>query len=280
MKNNGINQSYINVANINLYCEYLLNDNPPIFLIHGFASSTYTFRRLIPLLKKNFSIVAVDLPGFGKSEKSTSFTYSFQNYARLMIACIDKFAISNPFIVGHSMGGQIALYMAAIAPEKIKKLILLCSSGYLRRSSRLLIYSSYLPLFESVITNYIRRKNVKDYLRNVLYNEALINDELIYEYGKPLAEKGFYQALIRLLRHREGDLLSEDLKKINTPTLLIWGKEDRVVPLQIGKRLAKDLPNAQLITYEKTGHLITVEKPEHVFKHILFYTSGKNNAMT
>nr|WP_263327801.1 alpha/beta hydrolase [Neobacillus sp. Marseille-Q6967] len=272
MSVNGLNQTYIKAGNVNLYCEYILNGKPPILLIHGFASSTYTFRRIVPLLQKQFSIIAVDLPGFGKSEKSTSFIYSFHNYAKLLLECIHKFGFSNTYIVAHSMGGQIALHMALIAPEKINKLILLCSSGYLRRAKKLLIYSSYLPFFEKFVYHYIKRKDVKYHLRNVFFNQTLINDELIQEFGRPLAEKGFYKALIRLLRHREGDLLPQQLQDIKVPVILIWGKEDRVVPLEVGQRLVRDLPNAQLITYEKTGHLITEERPEHIFENILMHT--------
>ncbi|PGV52198.1 alpha/beta fold hydrolase [Bacillus sp. AFS037270] len=270
---NSLNQTYIKIDNINLYCEYLLEDKPPILLIHGFASSTYTFRRIIPLLQKKFSIIAVDLPGFGKSEKSTSFVYSFENYAKLMIECIHKFGFANTHIVAHSMGGQIALNIARIAPEKINKLILLSSSGYLKRSKKLLIISSYLPFFEKVIHYYIGRKDVKYHLGNVFFNQSLINDELVREFGRPLAEKGFYKALIRLIRHREGDLLPKQLQDIQVPTLLIWGEEDRVVPVEVGKQLVQDLPDAKLITYEKTGHLITEERPELVFKNILMHTN-------
>nr|WP_240795402.1 alpha/beta hydrolase [Aquibacillus halophilus] len=246
-----------------------MNDKPPIFLIHGFASSTYTFRRIIPLLQEQFSIISVDLPGFGRSEKSTSFVYTFENYAKLLIECMDQFNISNTHIVAHSMGGQIALHMARIAPEKVNKLVLLCSSGYAKSSKKLLIYSSYLPLFERSISYFIRRKGVEKYLKGALFNQALINDEIINEFAKPLSEKAFYTSLIRLLRHREGDLLPKQLQEIRVPTLLIWGEEDSVVPIRVGHKLVKDLPNAQLITYEKTGHLITEERPEPIFKNIM-----------
>lgn len=273
MSGTDLKQTYIKVDNINLYCEFILNDKPPILLIHGFASSVFTYRRIIPLLEKHFSIYAVDLPGFGKSEKSTSFIYSFQNYAKLMIECIRQFEIPNTSIVAHSMGGQIALNMALMAPEKINKLILLCSSGYLKRSKKLLICSSYLPFFEKLVQFYVRRKEVRDHLKNVFFNHTFINDELIQEFGRPLSEKGFYKALIRLLRHREDDLLPEQLQTIQVPTLLVWGEDDRVVPLEVGKRLVQDLPDAKLITYKKTGHLITEEKPDLVFKNILLHTS-------
>lgn len=270
---NTLKQTYMKVAGVNIYCEYTLNDKPPILLIHGFASSTYTFRRIIPFLQKEYSIISVDLPGFGRSEKSTSFVYSFQNYAKLMLECIQLFGYPNIHIVAHSMGGQIALNMALFAPEKMNKLILLCSSGYLKPAKKTLILSSYIPYFEKFVSYYIRRKDVRYYLRNVFFDQTLINDELIQEFGKPMDEKDFYKALVRLLRHREGDLRPQQLQDIHVPTLLIWGKEDRVVPVEVGHRLVSDLPDAQLITYEKTGHLITEERPELVFKNILMHTS-------
>lgn len=270
---NGLSQTYINIGEMNLYCEYKLSDKPPILLIHGFASSSYTFRKIIPLLEKQYSVIAVDLPGFGKSEKSTSFVYSTSNYAKVMLACMDEFQLTCAHIIAHSMGDQIALQMARISPERIKKLVLLNSSGYFRKAKRLAVYSSYLPLFDKFIYAYIHRKKVYDYLQNTLFNTQLINEELIYEFSKPLTEKNFYKSLIRLLRHREGDLSSYQLQDIHHPVLLIWGKEDRVIPLKVGQRLVNDLPDAQLITYEKTGHFITEERPKQIFNNILSHIS-------
>ncbi|QDP40364.1 alpha/beta fold hydrolase [Radiobacillus deserti] len=276
MSTEELNQTYIEIAGIKLYCEYALSEKPTVFLIHGFASSTYTFRRIIPLLREQFSIVAIDLPGFGKSEKSTSFIYSFQNYATLMMKCLETFNVTNAYIIAHSMGGQIALNMALMDPKKIKKLVLLCSSGYLKRSQRFLIASSYLPFFEKIVYYYVRRKEVKDYLKDVFYNQTLIDEDMITEFGRPLLEKGFYKSLIRLMRHREGDLLPHQLQDIKIPTLLIWGEEDRVVPVQVGQRLVQDLPDAQLITYKKTGHLITEERPEPIFENILTHMNQRS----
>ncbi len=269
----GLNHSYIKLSGINLYCEHLINDKPPILLIHGFVSSMYTFRRIIPLLMKQYSIIAVDLPGFGKSEKSTSFIYTLENYATLMLECVKQFGIPSINIAAHSMGGQIALNMARIAPEKVNRLVLLCSSGYISRAKRPLIYSSYLPFFEKFVRYYVGRKDVRAELRNVFFNQHLIDEELVLEFGKPLAEKDFCKALIRLLRHREGDLLPQQLKGIDIPTLLIWGTEDRVVPIGVGHRLVEDLPNASLKTYNQTGHLITEERPEEIYEDILHHTT-------
>ncbi|WP_332698080.1 alpha/beta fold hydrolase [Halalkalibacter lacteus] len=268
-----IQKETISIGDVTIYCEYVLNGKPPILLIHGFVSSTYTFNRLMPLLTREFSVIAVDLPGFGRSEKSKTFIYSFTNYAKLIAECIQYFKLENVTIVGHSMGGQIALYTAKLAPSKVEKMILLCSSGYLKSAKKPLIYCSYLPFFRFLVEQYIRKKDVKKSLENVFYNKTYITEELMREFSRPLTEKDFYTSLLRLLRYREGDLTSEQLSKIQVPTLLIWGEEDKVVPLEIGKRLVQDLPNAELIMYEKTGHLVTEERPNELYHHILSYIS-------
>jgi len=272
LNQNEYTKTMLTFADGKLYCEYILNGKPPILLIHGFVSSTYTFNRLIPLLQKNFSVIAIDLLGFGQSEKSTTFIYSYTNYATLVAEVIAYFQLKNVTIAGHSMGGQIALYTARKVPEKVNKVILLASSGYLKSANKLLIYSSYLPLFYLIAKRTVQKQSVKETLKNVLYDHSLLTAEQVEAYGKPLKEKNFYKALVRLLRYREGDLISEQLREIQTPALLIWGAEDKVVPLRVGKRLAKDLPDAQLITYDQTGHLVTEERPREIYEQILAFT--------
>lgn len=261
------------IDGINIYCEHVMNDKPPIILLHGFLSSTYTFHRIIPILKDHYSVVAIDFPGFGRSEKSRSFIYSYYNYAHFVKECADYFNLDQFYVAGHSMGGQIALNMVNVMPDRIKGLVLLGCSGYLKKSSKIWIYSSYVPFFDRAISMYIQKKGVVNGLKNVLYNHSFITDKHIEEFGKPLADRDFYKVLARLLRYREGDLTSEQLKDISTPSLLLWGEEDRVVPVHIGAQLESDLPQAKMITFKETGHLITEERPNEVCKAIISHCS-------
>lgn len=271
MKITTYNKENLRLLNMNIYCEYKLDDKPALFLIHGFVSSISTFRKMIPLLSKHYSIIAIDLPGFGNSEKCTNFIYTYENYGKLIAACIDYFNLERVSLIGHSMGGQIALHAAKIVPEKIDKLVLLASSGYLGKASMIKRYSSYLPFSEIVAKFVVHKKTVPDYLKNVLYDHTFITDELTEAYSLPLQDKKFYKSLLRLLRYREGDLPSEQLKLIQNPALLIWGKEDRVVPITVGLQLKQDLPNSNLITYDRTGHLLTIEQSEAVSHNILSF---------
>jgi pimeloyl-ACP methyl ester carboxylesterase len=96
----------------------------------------------------------------------------------------------------------------------------------------------------------------------------MIDEEMMLGYEAPFYDDQIFTALTRLIRHREGDLTSEDLQAIDTESLLIWGREDKVVPLKIGERLHSDLRNSKLITLEKTGHLLPEEKPHHISEQI------------
>jgi|SRR5690625_4288569 len=258
----------IKLSNCDIYCEYILNEKPTILLIHGLVASVYTFNRVMPLLQKHFSVIAIDLPGFGRSEKSSRFINSYKNFAKLIAQCIDYFSLDEVYLAGHSMGGQISLYTAKQFPEKVKKLILLNASGYLKPSNHGIKLLSYVPFFHLFIKRQVKKQGVRKTLENVLFDPAVITEEMTEEYGRPLEEKGFYKSLLRLVRYREGDLQTEQVQSITTPTLLIYAEEDRVISLKVGKKLAEDLPNAKLITYPKTGHLITDEVPEKISEQI------------
>ncbi|BAB05998.1 alpha/beta hydrolase [Halalkalibacterium halodurans] len=238
------------------------------FLIHGFVSSTYSYRKLMPLLAKRGRVISVDLPGFGRSGKGRTFTYSFQCYAELMVALMRKLNVSKVTFVGHSMGGQVALYVAKWKPHLVKRLVLLSSSGYLQRVKRPFYFLSYIPFLRQMVKWYVQRQDVTKALQQVVYNKGIVNNEAVEMYRLPLADETFYDALLCLMRQREGDLPKEELRKIHHPVLLLWGEQDRVIPVKIGQRLASDLPNASLIVYKNTGHLLPEERPKEIMKAI------------
>ncbi|KOP80075.1 alpha/beta fold hydrolase [Cytobacillus solani] len=239
-----------------------------VVLLHGFLSSTFSFRHLIPLLKTEFSVISVDLPPFGKSGKSTSYIYSYENHSMTIIKLCESLQLKDIIIIGHSMGGQIALNIAYLRPDLIAQCVLLCSSAYLQKSKRSLIMSSYLPFFHLFIKRYLEKSGVEKNLRNVVYDHSKIDKEMEKGYLEPFLEDRIFHALTRMIRDREGDLPNEKLHEIHTPCLLIWGEHDKVVPLHIGKQLHKDLKNSKLIVLKETGHLVPEEKPEEVLFHI------------
>jgi len=244
-------------------------NKPFAVLIHGFLSSVFSYRRLVPYLTDSFAVLAIDLPPFGKSEKSTRFRYTYKNLAKLVIELLKHLQIKRCILIGHSMGGQICLNIARQQPELVQQIILLCGSAYLNRAKTSLLLSSYLPFFHLYVKKSLGRSGVEKTLLNVVYDPSIIDEEMKKGYEEPFYNPQIFVALTRMLRHREGDLPSQELNKIEIPTLLIWGEEDRVVPIHIGKRLHDDLPNSCFLSLPKTGHLLPKEKPVEIYKQII-----------
>jgi pimeloyl-ACP methyl ester carboxylesterase len=267
------------LENINVYYEYYNHptSEKTVVLLHGFLSSTFSFRRLIPLLCDEFNVITVDLPPFGKSGKTTYYSYSHQSLAQTVIQLLESLGRKQVLLIGHSMGGQIALNVCYKKPELVQQAVLLCSSGYLKRSNIPLVLTSYIPFFYLYVKRWLARSGVKKNLQNVVHDHSMIDDVMITGYMQPFIENNeIFKALTKMIRDREGDLLPEQLRTIETPCLLIWGEYDKVVPLDVGKRLKKDLKNSTLIVLENTGHLVPEERPEEVFDQISHF----NNSLT
>ncbi|PFA70447.1 alpha/beta hydrolase [Bacillus sp. AFS015802] len=243
-------------------------------LLHGFLSSTFSFRRLTPLLKENYNVISIDLPPFGNSGKNNSFIYSYDNLANTVISLLDHLDVRNIHLTGHSMGGQIALNVMKKAPSLVEKGVLLCSSGYLKRLNRLVTTLSHIPFFHLYVKLWLTRSGVRNNLENVVHDASLIDDEMMFGYLKPFLEDDIFKALTRMIRDREGDLSVNDLQNIQTPCLLVWGEHDRVVPLSTGHRLKQDIPNSKLVVLKETGHLVPEEKPTEVLGHIQEFVSA------
>lgn len=271
----GLHTDHFKLDQINIYYENY--DHPTaektVVLIHGFLSSTFSFRRLVPLLCEHFNVVSVDLPPFGKSGKTTLYSYSLHNQAYTVMRLLEHLGKKQVILIGHSMGGQVALNVCYQRPELVEQAVLLCSSGYLKRSKLPLILSSYIPFFYLYVKRWLARSGIEKNLQNVVHDHSLIDDVMLTGYLQPFVQDNeIFKGLTKMIRDREGDLTTEQLKKIDTPCLLIWGEHDKVVPVHIGKRLNKELKDSQLIILKNTGHLVPEERPEEVFNHIQNFT--------
>jgi len=268
----------VQLDKVTLSYEYYKHPNQKaqtLVFIHGFLSSSYSFRKLFPLLHDHYSLLSFDLPGFGESEKNCDIHYSLHEYAALTNRLLEKMQISKVVLIGHSMGGQIALRTCIQHPERVEKLILLCSSSYIKSSSLGLRVCSYLPFFPYCLSLSMNAINLRKNFEHLVYDRKFLTQQVIDGYTTSFNEKGFFLALSRLIRDREEDLASTTLNKINFPILLIWGSDDRLVPLRVGERMKKDLPDADLLVFSHTGHLIPEERPLETSKAIRHFLHEK-----
>ena len=268
-------KKYANVREINgidLYYEHYQNRTATktLFFIHGFLSSSFSFRYVIPELMDSFEIVSVDFPPFGKSGKTLDFTYSYENITVSLLKLIHVLNLKNVSIIGHSMGGQIGLHMLYQSPDTFEKAVLLAGSAYLKQVRKSLIALSYLPFSGIFVKRWlIKSGGVEGNLANVVYNQSIITSEMIKGYLEPFSKHdNIFRALAKFIRDREDDLSQQILKEIQTPILLVWGDSDKIVPIAVGKRLKSDLTNSELVILPKTGHLIPEEMPERTVELI------------
>ncbi|MED4203450.1 alpha/beta fold hydrolase [Neobacillus mesonae] len=261
---------YKPVNDTNVYYEFYPNQSSDktFVLLHGFLSSTFTYRHLISLLKKDYQVLSVDLPPFGKSAKSNRYVYSYKNLAETVIKLTELFGLKKMVFIGHSMGGQIVLNILHMRQEIADKAILLCSSAYLKRAKMPLVLTSYLPYFHRFVKYWFARTGVKRNLQDALYNHSIINEEMINGYMEPFLKDEIFMALTRMIRDREGDLPRKILNQIQTPCLLIWGDHDKSIPLKFGEKLKQDLRNSELIVIRETGHALPEERPMEIFEYI------------
>ncbi len=259
-------------APVRLYVEEQ-GKGAPVLLIHGFGASTYTWRHVAPELAKTHRVIAVDLKGFGQSDKPFDSRYSVFDQAELLAQLIVDKDLRNLTLVGHSFGGGIALLLALEANERLEgritKLVLLDSIAYSQNIPvffRLLDVPLVSRLGVSMIPPSVQTRVA---LRIAYFDDSKIDQDEVDAYAAPLRTAAGKHAIIYSARQIVPDGLaeiSERYKTIELPTLILWCDHDRIVPLEVGLKLRRTLPNSTLRLVEDCGHMPQEEQPESTLK--------------
>jgi len=232
----------------------------PVLLIPGFLGSTFSFRHTLPALAQQFRAIAVDLPGFGYSDRGAHVEYSASNWAGLLAEFLRRQGIGRAVVLGHSLGGAVAQRLAIEEPELVERLVLVGSvsaaepprlpppgSGRLYRMGQAWV----MP----------RQGAVRWFARQSAFDPAFMSDEVLDGYWRPSRLPGS-SAVVRKMGYDMRNDARLDLSRIAAPALLIWGEADRVVKLKMGRKLAEQIPRARLEVVERAGHLPLEEQPE------------------
>ena len=258
----------------------------PVLLIHGFGASSYSWRHVIEPLAQNNRVITVDLKGFGDSPKPRDDAYSVYEQARLVRNFILENDLQNLHIVGHSYGGGVALavsiYLSASNPGLQKSLVLIDSVAYpqeLPGFVKILATPVLGPLITYAVPNTFQVKNL---LQKVYFNDDLIPQEAIDHYAADLGKPDAKYALLTSVRQilpTDLQQFSENYASLTIPTLIIWSREDEIVPLAVGKRLHENLPNSRLVIMSDVGHAVQEEKPALLLPHLRnFLEAGSQRA--
>ncbi len=246
----------------------------PVVFIHGFAASIYSWRKtLLPVLAAGYRVIAFDNRGFGFSDKPApgpGASYSNAAYARLVVALLDSLNLPSAVLVGHSMGGAIAAEVALRYPARVRGLMLIDAAGFGVRWPGMLKVGRW-PGAGGVATA-IRGRWVTERLVRFMYAEPRkVTEQDVDQYYAPVLEPGYGRALRGVLREFRFDTLVGRLGAVAAPTLVVWGAEDRLIPVRDGSRLAAELPRGVFVVVARTGHAAAEESPDEVNKLLISF---------
>ncbi len=239
-----------------------------IILLHGFGTSTYTWRHNITWIGTSRRIYSIDLLGFGKSDKP-EITYSPQVWANLVNEFMIARHIKKVSLIGHSLGGLVACRVALKFPEKLDRLVLVAPMG-LRPVSQTPWRISLTPVLGSLLTRFaFDKEQVEESLREDLYfDPTLVGKNDVEAYWKPYSSAQARKVLAQVVRSSELWTLAGELDRIAVPTLIIWGDKDKMLDVAQAAAFHKQIPDAKFIILPACGHLPHEERPEDVNKGI------------
>jgi 2-hydroxymuconate-semialdehyde hydrolase/2-hydroxy-6-oxo-octa-2,4-dienoate hydrolase len=231
-------------------------------MLHGSGpgvSATANWQYNIGPLSRRFHVLAPDIVGFGATERPQDVIYSLRTWTDHVWAFLDAHDIARTAIVGNSLGGRIALQMATDHPERISRMVLMGAPGVgMSLTDGLRALRAYEPSHDAM----------RDMLRTYFaVDPALINDELVaIRYQASVADGAHeaYRAMFYDPRHNGSELgiTAEEARTISTPTLLVHGREDKVVPLAVSVTMLGLLPNADLHVFSRCGHWTQIERAD------------------
>jgi len=267
--------TFTKIDNLNIHI--LVGGNgKPVLLLHGFMSMAYDWRFNIQELSKHFSVYALDLPGFGYSDKPLNFGYNSDGYAEFIVSFLNEYNIDRAVLVGNSMGGQIALMTCLKYPERVAGLVLIDSGGYPQSVEFLPFKLLYIPVIGEVSMALVNRTVIKIMLKTGIYfNDSFATDEVVNNYydvyGTANARK-MPPIIMRRIMKDEAHITS-NLSNIKCPTMIMWGAEDKVISPSRAEMFQRDISNASALIVPRAGHMPQIEKSKAVNNAIVNFVS-------
>lgn len=235
----------------------------PLLLLHGFGASTLIWEAVIPELAKSRRVVAIDLNGFGWSERPREMAaYTLAGQERLVLGVADALGFARFDLAGHSYGGAISLYLAARHPERVRSLVLADAAmpayGTLRRRQRF-ANRRLAGLFVRTVGLTTRR--VRAGLRATYHDDAKVTDELVRAYLERLRVEGVEDAFHGLSAPTGAPPDRVELEALAVPALFVWGREDELITAADGRAAAARVPGARFVDIPACGHSPMEECP-------------------
>jgi pimeloyl-ACP methyl ester carboxylesterase len=262
------------------YQEFGDVSHPKMILIHGYTASTYVWETVAPRLADDgFHVIAIDLLGFGYSDKPAWFEYSIVSQARVIERFMNRTGIGCATLVGSSYGGAVAATVALDYPERVERLVLVgavCNDA--AKTNGILRLTSIRGVGEILSPFLIdSRRFLKARMRRTIapVNHHLITEERLEAVGRPLRSKEAHNSVLTSARNWNASRIEADAHLINQPTLLIWGENDTIIPIHNAQRLYDSIVHSRLVVLKECGHIPQEENPERFIELVSSFVKDK-----
>jgi pimeloyl-ACP methyl ester carboxylesterase len=257
-------QKFTNVNGYTIrYLDYGLPDSKILILLHGLGASAERWSRVIPTLSRYYRVIIPDIIGFGYSDKPAAVEYTMDFFIDFFKEFLDNLGISKASIIGSSFGGHVATEFAIRFNRMVEKLVLVSPAGMMKTSTPTLdryIMAALYPVYEHVYEAFSEMAYDSD--------EA-VNEEIVMDFvNRMRLTNAKYAFMSTVLGIRYAPKLKGRLSNIIAPTLLVWGDNDRMIPLQYAGEY-DEIPKSKLVVIKNCGHTPYVEKPITFNKIIL-----------
>jgi pimeloyl-ACP methyl ester carboxylesterase len=247
-------------------------DAPVIMLLHGSNADLHTWEPWVQALKGRYRVIRFDQVGHGLTGPDPREDYSTTNFVADIDEVADKLGLKTFVLGGNSMGAKHALAFAIAHPERLSGLVLVDGSGGPmlkiarlekddKDSGNVGFAIARMPGVNRIAEQITPRSLIAQSLEQTVSVKSIVTPAMIDRYWELLRYPGNRRATLARFSMPYDPLAEADISRFNTPTLILWGEEDRIIPVEAGRWLAKTLPQNTLRTYPKVGHLPQEEAP-------------------
>lgn len=239
------------------------DDPHPIVLLHGTSASLHTWDGWAAELKGRRRVIRFDLPGFGLTGPHPANDYTMAAYVQFVTRMVDGLGVQTFVLAGNSLGGQIAWATALALPQRVSQLVLVDAAGYplVSQSVPIGFQIARLPGLRTLMEYVLPRAVILSSLRNVYGDPSKVTPELVDRYYELTLRAGNRAALAyRFQQALSGD--TGPLKTLKMPTLVLWGAQDHLIPLDNAQQFVRDIPHARLVVFDDLGHVPHEEDPQ------------------
>ena len=242
-------------------------DAAPIVLLHGTSASLHTWDGWTQALRSQRRVIRLDLPAFGLTGPFTGSwacqAYTGANYARFVLAALDKLDVHRFMVAGNSLGGEVAWRMAAAAPQRVAALVLVDAAGYPIVDAAIPLgwQIARLPVLGRLTEHFLPRPLIAQGLTAVYGDPSKITTPLVDRYFELTLREGNRAALVERARTWSTAEGVQKVTGVTAPTLILWGGRDRIIVPATAQRFAADIPGSRVQVFDDLGHVPQEEDP-------------------